>query len=224
MWPRRSATETGAQPRGTRPLVTYGRSRSFFLRQDLTTDGRVQPGRGRSPARAPAALHPGNRVDFDQTFDEHYPPLVRYCHRLLGDRDRAEDIAQEAMVRLFERRVTGSDGGIRGWLFKTATHLVRDRYRVEENRKRLLRENPVMPTDPESPERALERTEARARARQALDALPERDREMLVMRYSGFSYAEIAEAVGVAATSVGTLLARAERRFAAAVADAGEAA
>ena len=164
----------------------------------------------------------GNAVDFDTTFDEEYLPLVRYCHRLSGDRDAAEDVAQEAMVRLFERDVEGSSAGIRAWLFKTATHLIRDRYRVEGNRMRLLIENPVMTTDPESPDKALERTENRARARRALDAMPARDREMLLMRYSGFSYREIADAVDVAATSVGTLLARAERRFTSVLAAAGE--
>ena len=49
-----------------------------------------------------------NAVDFDTTFDEEYPPLVRYCRRLSGDRDAAEDVAQEAMVRLFEREVRGA--------------------------------------------------------------------------------------------------------------------
>lgn len=152
-------------------------------------------------------------MDFDSTFDEHYPPLLRYCSRLCGDRDVAEDIAQEAMIRLFDHAVEGPEAGRRAWLFKTATHLVRDRYRVEENRRRLLIENPVTPTEPESPSRSLERQETRNEARKALDLLPERDREILLMRYAGFSYREIAEAVDVAATSVGTLLARAERRF-----------
>lgn len=153
-------------------------------------------------------------MNFDQTFDELYPPLVRYCHRLTGDRDVAEDIAQEAMVRLYTHRVEGPQQGIRAWLFRTATHLIRDQYRVNENRRRLLQENPVTPTEPDGPHRHLEREEARARARTALDVLPERDKEMLLMRYEGFSYKEIAEAVEIAATSVGTLLARAERRFA----------
>ncbi len=161
-------------------------------------------------------------MDFDTTFEEQYPPLVRYCHRLSGDRDTAEDIAQEAMVRLFERDVEGSTAGIRAWLFKTATHLIRDRYRGEENRKRLMSENPVMTTEPDSPEQALERMQDKATARRALDALPARDREMLLLRYSGFSYREIAEAVDVATTSVGTLLARAERRFADVLLAAGE--
>ena len=153
-------------------------------------------------------------MDFDALYDQVFPRLFRYCHRLTGDADVAEDTAQEAMVRLFDRRVEGPPAGIRSWLFKTATHLVRDRYRVEENRKRLLQENPMKPMASDLPDAALERAEARARARAALDALPERDREMLLMRYSGFSYREIAEVVEIAATSVGTLLSRAERRFA----------
>jgi RNA polymerase sigma factor (sigma-70 family) len=162
-------------------------------------------------------------VDFDATFDQHYPGLVRYCQRLTGDRDLAEDIAQESMVRLFDHEVSGPEAGVRAWLFKTATHLVRDRYRVGQNRLRLLEEHPVVPSQPESPERSLERRETRARAREALDALQPRDREILLMRYSGFSYKEIADAIEVAATSVGTLLARAERRFAEALTMTGKA-
>lgn len=156
-------------------------------------------------------------TDFDKTFDDIYPSLVRYCHRLTGDRDAAEDIAQEAMVRLYAHEVSGPVEGLRAWAFKTATHLVRDRYRVTRNRMRLLEENPVVPEAPEDAQRTLERGEERARARRALEELPERDREMLLLRYEGFSYKEIAEAVDVAATSVGTLLARAERRFAEAI-------
>jgi RNA polymerase sigma factor (sigma-70 family) len=156
-------------------------------------------------------------VDFNATFDEMYPPLVRYCHRLTGDRDAAEDAAQEALVRLFTHEVDGPPPALRVWLFKTATHLIRDRHRVDENRRRLLQEHPVTPGAPEGPDRDLERTLERARARRALDQLAARDREMLLMRYEGFSYKEIADVVNVAASSVGTLLARAEARFVEAV-------
>ncbi len=158
-------------------------------------------------------------MDFDQTFDELYLPLVRYCHGLTGERDVAEDIAQEALVRLYTHRVEGPPAGVKAWLFRTATHLIRDLHRVDQNRRRLLQENPVQPAESETPDQSLEREETRARARKALDTLQERDREILLLRYSGFSYKEIAEAVGVAATSVGTLLARAEGRFAAVMAD-----
>ncbi len=153
-------------------------------------------------------------MDFDTAFDHLFPPLVRYCHRLTGDRDVSEDVAQEALVRLFARHVEGPMPALRAWLVKTATRLVRDRHKVEENRRRLLRENPVKPSEPESPERRLERSRDVERARSALEMLAPRDREMLLMRYEGFSYKEIAEVVEVEASSVGTLLSRAEARFA----------
>lgn len=152
-------------------------------------------------------------MDFDTVFGELYPRLFRYCHRLTGDPDVADDIAQEAFVRFYEREIQGRDGGIKGWLFRTAIHLVRDRHRMRENRKRLLEANPVLPGGEEAPDLRVERGEDVARVRTALEGLKDRDREMLLLRYEGFSYREIAETFDVAATSVGTLLARAERRF-----------
>lgn len=175
-------------------------------------------------ASGPHLSRAPSNVDFDATFDEHYSDLVRYCWRLTGDGDVAEDLAQESMVRLFDNDVSGTPHGVRAWLFKTATHLVRDRYRVDTNRARLLEVNPVRPAAMDSPDRALERKEAQHLARTALESLAPRDREILLMRYSGFSYREIAEALDVAATSVGTLLARAERRFEQVLAGTGEAA
>ena len=163
-------------------------------------------------------------MDFDTTFDEHYPDLVRYCHKLTGDRDVAEDMAQESLLRFFDHGVDGPSYGIRAWLFTTATHLVRDRYRVDKNRRRLLEANPIEPSGSDSPDRIMEREETQERVRRALDTLAPRDREILLMRYSGFSYKEIADAVDVASTSIGTLLARAESRFEQVMTEVGEAA
>jgi len=152
--------------------------------------------------------------ELDRIFAECYPGLVRYCQRLTGDPDMAEDIAQEAIVRLFDRGGPSARGGVRGWLFTTATHLARDGARQRSNRRKLLARNPPTRGEPERPDHVFERAEARARARAALDSLRPRDREVLLLRYSGLSYREIARVVGVVHTSVGTLLARAERRFA----------
>jgi RNA polymerase sigma factor (sigma-70 family) len=63
----------------------------------------------------------------------------------------------------------------------------------------------------------IDRSRRIADVRRALDSLDERDRTLLLMREEGFQYRELAEAVGVEPTSVGTLLARARRRFAEAV-------
>lgn len=153
-------------------------------------------------------------VEFEQLFDEVYPSLFRYCHRLVGDADVADDTAQEAFVRLVERDVQGAPRALRVWLFRVATHLIRDRVRMAVNRQRLLTWNPVLPSGTPDPAEAVERDESVRRVRRALDTLEPRDRTLLLMREEGFSYREMAEAVGVATGSVGTLLARAQRRLA----------
>lgn len=152
-------------------------------------------------------------MDFDALYDAVFPALFRYLTRLTGDADAAEDVAQEAFVRLLEREVDGPLPALRVWLFRTGTHLVRDRWRVSTNRQRLLEIHPVTPSAAPDPERELERDEEVHRVRQALDELDERDKELLLMREEGFSYREMADAVGVQASSIGTLLARAQRRF-----------
>jgi RNA polymerase sigma factor (sigma-70 family) len=152
-------------------------------------------------------------VDFDALYDEVFPPLYRYCQRLTGDPDGAEDVAQEAFVRLLDREIEGERPALRVWLFTVATHLIRDRWRVGQNRKRLLEIHPVTPAAEPDPLAETERRQEVAGVRRALDVLDARDRELLLMREEGFTYREMAEAVGVNATSIGTLLARAQKRF-----------
>lgn len=153
-------------------------------------------------------------MELETLFDRVYPSLFRYCHRLTGDPDAADDAAQEAFVRLFERDVEGEPAQLRVWLFKVATHLIRDRVRVAENRRRLLEINPVTPRAEPAPDRRAEQAETVAAVRKALGELAERDRMLLLMREEGFSYREMAEAAEVAPGSVGTLLARAQQRLA----------
>lgn len=152
-------------------------------------------------------------VEFEQLFHQVYPSLLRYCHRLAGDPDVAEDMAQEAFVRLHRNGVTGPVPALRVWLFRVATRLIQDRGRAVRNRARLLEENPVLPWEAPDPEEGVERSRTVGRVRQILERLDGRDRELLLMREEGFSYREMAEVVGVAPGSIGTLLARAQRRF-----------
>lgn len=152
-------------------------------------------------------------MTFEQLYQDVYPPLVRYCTRLTGDGDDGEEVAQEAFVRLLQGGVTGPPAGLRVWLFRTALHRIRDTAKVRANRRRLLEIHPVLPGGDSHPGRELERQERIRRVRRALHQLPPRDRELLLLREEGFSYREMAEAVGVASSSVGTLLARAQGRL-----------
>ncbi len=151
-------------------------------------------------------------MDFEAIFAKLYPSLFRYLNRLTGDPDVAADIAQEAFVRLLQRPLPEADA--RRWLFTVGTNLVRDWARAGERQRRLLKDSYRGPTPPVMPDESAERSQRIAAVRAALAQIAPRDREILLMREEGFRYAEIADVVGVAPGSVGTLLARALRRFA----------
>ena len=151
-------------------------------------------------------------MNFDAVFGRVYPQLYRYLHRLTGSPDTAADVAQESFVRLLAKPLPEDEA--RRWLFTVATNLVRDGVRTARTRERLLAAEPVRPSGFAQPDELAERRERIARVQEALACIPERDRTILLMKQEGFRYDEIAEVVGVAPGSVGTLLARAARRFA----------
>jgi len=151
---------------------------------------------------------------WQDVFMAHYPGLVRRLAYLVGDGAAAEDLAQEAFVRLI-RRPPPRDGDLGGWLRVTGTRLAYNYLRGE--RRRQARERSV------AGDRALvgrsgaglaPAEDRRAAALcAALQRLGPRDRMAVLMRGGGSTYAEIAAALGMPVTSVGTTLARATRRL-----------
>lgn len=153
--------------------------------------------------------------DVERLFRLYHAPLVRYLTRRLGDRDWAEEIAQETFLRALRQEHITSE---RSWLFAVATNLVRDDARKQSRQRKqleLLRvEAQATAASVEQEPTSMERDEDRALARQAVDALAERDRLALLMREEGLDYDEIAEALSITRSSVGTTLSRARRRLA----------
>lgn len=162
---------------------------------------------------APTLSSAPPRLDFDDLFRRLYPSLHRYALRMTGDPDAADDIAQEAFVRLLGRALPEDEARL--WLFTVATNLFRDRARTTRRRERLLAGGPPPTGSLPRPDEETERADDVKRVRAALERLAPRERQMLLMREEGFRYEEIARATGVAPGSVGTLLARALKRFAA---------
>jgi RNA polymerase sigma-70 factor, ECF subfamily len=155
---------------------------------------------------------PAAEREFNATYERLQPSLWRYVHRLLGDEDASDDIVQEAFVRLLSRPDLTGDSA-RLWLFTVATNLVRDRGRTTARRNRLLAAVPRQDEAASPPVDRVEHQERIDAVRAALEQVPERDRQLLMMREEGFSYQEMARAVGVAPGSVGTLISRAVKRF-----------
>ncbi|HYV96544.1 MAG TPA: sigma-70 family RNA polymerase sigma factor [Gemmatimonadaceae bacterium] len=152
--------------------------------------------------------------DADRLFRTYHAPLVRYLTRRLGDRDWAEEIAQETFLRAL-RQSAASLTNERSWLFAVATNLIRDEARKDARRRRHLQllADEMRDAAAPAPDSALERAHEQALARKSLDALAERDRNALLMREEGLDYTEIADALSISVGSVGTTLARARKRL-----------
>ena len=150
--------------------------------------------------------------DVERLFRTYNAALVRYLTRRLGDRDWAEEVAQETFVRALRQDSITNE---RAWLFAVATNLVRDEARKDARRRRhlalLAEQERDSVAEPEVT--SLERAQEAALARKAIDALAERDRLALLMREEGLDYNEIAEALELSPGSVGTTLSRARRRL-----------
>jgi RNA polymerase sigma factor (sigma-70 family) len=176
-----------------------------------------EAGDDRSPTPAPGTGSPAARgfeAAFVALFGREFPRLFRYLDRLTGEPELAADLAQEALVRLYRRGALPDSP--RAWLVAAAMNLLRNVRSTRSRRLRLLTPERAghAHADPEpSPGEGRGAEVERRRVRAALDALPERERWLLLLHAEGYRYREIAEALELNEASVGTLLARAKRAF-----------
>ncbi len=174
-----------------------------------------------SDLRNKALVTSTDEESFEAVFTRYYPLVYQLAYRCTGRRDEADDIAQEVFLRFYRTppQATG-EAERRAWLCRVATNLGLNALRAQQ--RRISREDkasngrqqPAM-VDAEQldPEQHVIAQEQAAFMRTVLAELPERQQTYILLRSAGLSYAEIAQATGVAPASVGSLLARAEREF-----------
>jgi RNA polymerase sigma factor (sigma-70 family) len=179
----------------------------------------MKPTRTGPPAEnsARAGLLPST---FEALFNEHWAHVYRVLLRLVGDPAEAEDLALETFLRLYQRQPASPNGAgefnFGGWLHRVATNLGLHSIRSFKRREyyELTVGKSALDESPENrPTEILEGEEQRRNARSILASMPVRQAEILILRYSGASYKEIAAAVGIKSSSIGPLLLRAEREF-----------
>lgn len=153
--------------------------------------------------------------EFRSVFFQHYERMVAVLIRLLGDRSRAEEIANDALWRLYREPSLQFEGNVGGWLYRTATNLGIDALRVSARRRQYETEAGRVQesTAREGPLEDLLRAEKCRRVRGVLAAIKPVNAQLLVLRAAGFSYKELAEALDVKASGIGTMLNRAEGEF-----------
>lgn len=147
---------------------------------------------------------------FKELFDRHYPDLVRRLTVILGNRDDAEDVAQETFIKL--SRADSKIKFVGPWLRKVGQRLAINFIRGEQNRKKREEKYPSAQTVDSSEHVVFRQMEAET-VRRVLLGMSAKDRQCLVLKMSGFSYAEIATIMAVREKSVGTMVSRAQQRF-----------
>lgn len=153
-----------------------------------------------------------DRQAFRLLVDRHLPGILTLARRMLKDDAEADDVAQEALLRLWRAGASLDVGqhGLRPWLRRVTSNLCLDRIRA---RRRTVVTDEV-PEVAEAPTQAigLEQQDLARRVREAMDALPERQRRALTLfHHEGLSQTEVGEVLGVSDEAVESLLARARR-------------
>lgn len=184
----------------------YERSaRPMTARKTATDSSRAQP------------LEEGSQACFDEQFLQYWAPVYRLLVRLVGDPAEAEDLTLETFLRLYQRPPAAGEGfNLGGWLHRVATnlglHSIRS-YKRRENYELSAGKDALERSTLDHPAEILAGKEDNRLARLALSQMKEQQARLLILRYSGMAYKEIAAELGVSPTSIGPLLVRAERDF-----------
>jgi RNA polymerase sigma-70 factor, ECF subfamily len=182
-------------------------------------EGVIEPQQKTASAMSTPASGLGNTssATFEELFLVIYPRLVSLLRRMLGDSGRAEELANETFLKLHNTVLPpAARANVPGWLYRTAMNLGIDdlRARVRHNRVALEASRAVSASGKtDDGLQFVLRSETQQRVRLALSKLKPEWAQILFLRASGYSYKEIASHLEITATSVGTLLIRAEAGF-----------
>lgn len=166
-----------------------------------------------------ARAQAGDRSAFAALVRKHGDDVYTLARRLVGDPHLAADVAQETLIRAWRAlpKFRG-DAQLSTWLHRITVNTAwTHKKRAKRHASSPIEEHSDLPApvDTDNPEFAGEVLELRGRLRDALDALPESQRQVVVLKdIYGWSHAEIAEASGITVTAAKVRLHRARARLA----------
>jgi RNA polymerase sigma-70 factor, ECF subfamily len=159
---------------------------------------------------------PAETFDFETAFRLHYRRIARLILRLIQDPSRAEELAVDVFWKLW-RHPSAQGPQCAGWLYRTASRAAIDEIRTRRRREKYERWFGIAPSHPrpagDDPEQSREAAEARTHIRTVLAALRSQDAQLVALRSEGLSYDELADALNLNPSSIGTMLRRAQDTF-----------
>ena len=153
----------------------------------------------------------GSHAAFAEIVSRHFQPVYRLVWRMTGGAAEAEDISQDAFVKLWKNPQQLRDGAaLKGWLMRVASNAAIDRGR--RPRAATLEEAPEIGDPQARPDAPLDRAEAARLVDARIAALPDRQRQALALVYfEGLTNIEAASVMEVSVDALESLLSRARR-------------
>ena len=170
-----------------------------------------------------AAIAKGDEIAFATVVDRFLPRLLAIGRRMLGNPIEADDVAQEAFLRVWTRSALWRPGGakVSTWLHRITVNLCIDRLRRRTYQP--LEEAEWVPDSRADPARDAHLGEMKRAIDAALAALPGKQKAAIVLcHYEGFSGKEAAQILGISVLAVQSLLVRARASLRTALADYAE--
>ncbi len=150
--------------------------------------------------------------DLDTIFCAHFARIARAIGRVTQDQARAEELAVEVFLK-WNRHPKAQGPHAEAWLHRTAVREALDELRRLQRRSRFERLFAFFHRSPPTPHQVYAASLERANVRNVLAALQQRQAELLLLWNEGLSYREMAAALEVNPSSIGSLLARAQEAF-----------
>ena len=161
----------------------------------------------------------GDASSFDELLRRYRTPLVKYLYRLIRDQALAEDLAQEAFLRVYNARHRyRPDARFTTWLYRIATNLALNAIRDAKGRQRQDTSNSGEDGETSfefvdtraSVEQEMIETDRGRMIREAIESLPENQRAAVILhKYQDVDYRQIAKVLKVSESAVKSLLFRA---------------
>jgi RNA polymerase sigma-70 factor (ECF subfamily) len=155
----------------------------------------------------------GDYSPASEIYDRYSGRIYNFAFRFLKNAEAAEDATQEVFVKMLKHaNQFHGDAKLSTWLFSITANWCRDYLRKADNKSKESDDVLVTLATPSelAPDRNLERRESEQQVRRALEALTAEQREaILLSRYQGLSYAEIAQIAGCSEGAVKTRVFRA---------------
>lgn len=162
----------------------------------------------------------GNEAAFRSLVERHLSGLLVLARRMLRDDAEAEDVTQEALLKLWRSREALEVGayGLRPWLRRVVSNLCIDKMR--SSRRFTVTDDVPERAEPADQLTQVEAQDASARVAAAIKGLPDRQRTALTLfHYEGLSQVEVGRIMGASDEAVESLLARARRSLKVALRD-----